>query len=65
MGEVVYRPEVRIVRHRGPDRLADLPAGEQVRLGVHGAVAAHYGVSMDDHEPTSTTLDYLVAAAAG
>lgn len=66
MGDVVYRSEVRIERVRGPLRRAYLPAtAEPVLFGVHGAVAQHYGVRMDDHEPRATTLDYVVAAAAG
>ncbi|MFQ5669103.1 MAG: hypothetical protein ACE5HD_01130 [Acidobacteriota bacterium] len=65
MGAVTYRSRVSIVRKRGPERVAKLPAGESVPFGVHGAVARHYGVSMEDVRPTSTTLDYVVAAAAG
>lgn len=66
MAEVVYRPEVRIERVRGPLRRAFIPAESQpVLFGVHGAVASHYGVSMAEHEPHATTLDYVVAAAAG
>lgn len=65
MGEVVYRSEITLVRHRGPQRTATLPAGETVEFGVHGAVAEHYGVSVDDYPTTSTTLDYVVSAAAG
>jgi hypothetical protein len=65
MAEPVYRSVVRLERHGGPNRTAHLPAGERVRFGVHGAVAEHYGVQSDDHPPTSTTLDYVVAAAAG
>ena len=65
MGDVVYEARVRVVRDRGPNRRAELPAGEQVAFGVHGAVAQHYGVTPEDHDPTSTTLDYIVAAAAG
>ncbi|CAN5230761.1 hypothetical protein BH20ACT9_BH20ACT9_19920 [soil metagenome] len=65
MGEVAYQSHVRVTRHGGPDRGAELPAGEYVAFGVHGAVAEHYGVSMEDFDPTSTTLDYVVAAAAG
>jgi hypothetical protein len=65
MGEVVYRPRVAILRQRGPDRVATLPAGEEVAFGVHGEVAAHYGVDPDASSPTSTTIDYLVAAAGG
>ena len=66
MGEVVYRSHVSVTRHRGPLRTAVLPALEQpVVFGVHDAVAAHYGLGPDQHEPHATTLDYLVAAAAG
>ena len=36
-----------------------------VLLGVHGAVAKHYGVDMDGREAPATALDYVVAAAAG
>ena len=66
MGDVVYRSEVTVERHRGPLRSAVLPAeDEPVTFGVHGAVAEHYGVSPDVTEPHATTLDYVVAAAAG
>ena len=64
--EVVYRSRVRIERVTGPLRRAYLPVlPEPVRFGVPSAVADHYGVSPDVHEPHDTTLDYLVAAAAG
>lgn len=66
MGEVVYQSKVRIERVRGPLRRAFLPEEpEPVLFGVHGAVAQHYGVDMKDHAPHATTLDYVVAAAAG
>ena len=66
MDEVVYRSEVEIQRHGGPLRSARLPAeSEVVWFGVHGAVADHYGVDPDVSEPHATTLDYIVAAAAG
>jgi hypothetical protein len=66
MSEVAYLSEVRIERVKGPLRRAFLPAEkEPVLFGVHGAVAAHYGVSSDISEPHATTLDYIVAAAAG
>jgi hypothetical protein len=66
MGEVVYRSRVSVTREQGRLRRAVLPALDQpVLFGVHGAVAEHYGVAPDDQEPqTTTTLDYLVAAAA-
>jgi hypothetical protein len=66
MGDVVYTSKVEIVRERGPQRLAHLPAEERpVALGVHGAVAEHYGVDPEDFPPHATTLDYVVAAAGG
>jgi hypothetical protein len=66
MSEVVYRSEVRIERVKGPVRKAYLPAeSEPVIFGVHGAVAEHYKVPPDVAEPRATTIDYIVAAAAG
>lgn len=65
MSDVAYRSVVELVRDRGPNRTAHMPAGEDVAFGVHGEVAEHYGVDPDEHAPTSTTLDYVVAAAAG
>lgn len=61
---VVYTSNVRLVRHGGPDRTAWLPAGEEVAFGVHGPIAEHYGAA-EAADPTSTTLDYIVAAAGG
>ena len=66
MGEVVYRSKVRIERVGGPLRRAYLPAlDEPVEFGVHDEVADHYGVPRGGHAERATTLDYLVAAAAG
>ena len=66
MSEVAYRSNVRIERVKGPVRRAWLPAEPQpVTFGVHGAVAEHYHVSPNVLEPHATTLDYVVAAAAG
>ena len=66
MAQVAYRSEVRIERIKGPLRRAWLPAEpEPVLFGVHGAVAEHYKVPKDVLEPHATTLDYIVAAAAG
>jgi hypothetical protein len=66
VSDVVYRSEVRIERVKGPVRKAYLPAEkEPVIFGVHGAVAEHYKVSPTVAEPRATTLDYIVAAAAG
>ncbi len=66
MGNVVYRSEVRIEREKGPLRRAYLPAeSAPVIFGVHGAIAEHYKVLPDAFPPHATTLDYIVAAAAG
>lgn len=66
MSEVVYRSQVRIERVKGPLRRAYLPAEDNpVLFGVHGAVAEHYKVPAGASEPHATTLDYIVAAAAG
>ena len=66
MSEVVYRSQVRIERVNGPIRRAYLPAeADPVIFGVHGAVAEHYEVPPAVLEPHATTLDYIVAAAAG
>jgi hypothetical protein len=66
MGEIAYRSQVRIERVKGPLRRAYLPAEPApVLFGVHGAVAEHYRVDPTQLEPHATTLDYVVAAAAG
>ena len=66
MSDVVYRSHARIERVKGPVRKAYLPAEQEpIVFGVHGAVAAHYKVLPAVLEPHATTLDYIVAAAAG
>jgi hypothetical protein len=64
--DVVYVSRVRIERVKGPYRRAYLPVEAQpVAFGVHSEIAEHYGTDMSQQDPHSTTLDYLVAAAAG
>lgn len=66
MGEPVYVSKVRIEKRDGPVRHAWLPAeAVPVVFGVHGEIAEHYGVSPEDFGENATTLDYVVAAAAG
>ena len=66
MSEVAYRSVVRIERVKGALRHAFLPAEEKaVAFGTHGAVAQHYGAVPGTFEPHATTIDYVVAAAAG
>ncbi len=62
---VHYVSKIRVVRHQGTDRTATMPGGEDVPFGVHGAIAEHYGVSMEGRTVHSATLDYVVAAVAG
>lgn len=66
MSDVVYVSESRIVRQQGPLRFAYLPAEtEATPFGVHGAIAAHYGVSPEVSTPHATTIDYIIAATGG
>jgi hypothetical protein len=64
--QVVYTSKAKIERVKGPLRRAYLPeVKEPIKFGVHSEIAAHYGVDPKVHEPQATTLDYVVAAAAG
>ena len=64
--DVVYTSQVRIERVKGPLRRAYLPQeDEPVFFGVHSEVAEYYNVDPEVHEPHATTLDYVIAAAAG
>ena len=66
MADVVYVSQVRVERIRGPLRRAELPGSEEpVFFGVHDEVADHYGVPRGGDAERATTLDYVVAAAAG
>jgi hypothetical protein len=66
MSDPAYISHVRIERLGGPRRLAHIPASDEpVRFGVHSDVAEHYGVDPEKIPPEPTTLDYVVAAAAG
>jgi hypothetical protein len=62
----VYVSRIRIVRERGPIRQAYLPVEpEPVIFGTHGEVREHYGTAPGQYPEHATTLDYVVAAAAG
>ena len=66
MEQVAYKSRVRIERVKGPLRRAFVPVeSEPIFFGVHSEVAEHYGVDTKIHDPHATTLDYLVASAAG
>ena len=64
MSDVAYTADIRIERVRGPHRHAYLPGKDgPVDFGVHGAIAAHYGVEPETEH--TTTLDYVMAATGG
>jgi hypothetical protein len=66
MAEVAYVSRVRIERIKGSLRRAYLPVEAQpISFGVHDEVAEHYKAQPGGYEPHATTLDYVVAAAAG
>ena len=66
MGEVTYVSKVRIERVKGSLRKAFVPAEPApVLFGVHDEVAEHYKAAPGSFEPHATTLDHVVAAAAG
>ena len=65
MSAPAYVSHVRIVRKRGRERPAELPAGETVAFGVHGAVAEHYGRKPGEFPDHATTIDHVIGAAAG
>jgi hypothetical protein len=61
-----YVSRVRIVRLGGPIRQAYLPVEpEPVTFGTHDEVREHYGTAEGVFPDHATTLDYVVAAAAG
>ena len=65
MSDVTYVSKVRIERVKGSLRRAFVPAeSAPVFFGVHDEVAEHYKAA-PGYEPHATTLDYVVAAAAG
>jgi hypothetical protein len=61
-----YVSRVRIVRDHGPIRQTFLPAeADPVLFGTHDEVREHYGTAPGQYPDHATTLDYVVAAAAG
>lgn len=67
MSNVAYTSRIRLERIKGPLRVARLPGeSEPVHFSVHGAIAEHYGVDAASlSESHASTLDYVIAAAAG
>ena len=64
MSAVVHTCRARVVKQAGPVREAFLEDfREPVRFGVHGGIAAFYGMTPAEEIPA--TLDYVVAATGG
>ena len=62
--KVVHTCHARVEKQAGPVREAFLENfPEPVRFGVHGGIAAFYGVTPAEELPA--TLDYVVAATGG
>jgi len=62
-----YISHSRIVRRKGPIRDAFIAGEAQpVVFSVHGGIARHYGVNLEElGETHAATIDYLIAAIAG
>ncbi|GAC1512901.1 MAG: hypothetical protein NVS1B3_16950 [Candidatus Dormibacteraceae bacterium] len=61
-----YVSRITIVRDHGPIRRAYLPVEpEPVFFGTHDEVREHYGTVAGQYPDHATTLDFVVAAAAG
>jgi hypothetical protein len=66
MEEPIYVSRVRVERERGPVRRAQLPIeASPIYFGTHDEVREYYGTAPGQHPDHATTLDYVVAAAAG
>ncbi len=64
MAELIHLSKVKIVKEKGPRRLAYIEGfPEPVRYGVHGGIKRFYGVEPEEELPT--TLDHIIAAVAG
>ncbi len=64
--EVVYVSNIRVERIKGPYRRVFMPVEEDpIYFSTHSEIAEYYKHEPGVHPTHSTTLDYLVAAAAG
>ncbi len=65
MSDVFYTSQVKVERLRGGLRQAYLPGETSpVIFGTHGPIRRHYGAP-EGTEERASTLDYIVATAAG
>lgn len=66
VNDIAYVSETTIERIDGPIRSARLPGNDApTYYGVHGAIAAHYGVPEGKFPTHATTIDHVIAAAGG
>jgi len=62
MGEVVYRPKIRI-HHREGEFVPELPGGETPAFGPHRVEADQTGAPPHRIDSVCSTLDHVIAAA--
>lgn len=67
MADVVYTSRARVERAQaGRVRRIEVPGSrDPLVVGVHGAIAEHYGAEPGTEPEHPSTLDHVVAAAAG
>ncbi len=66
MGRVLQISKVKLHREPGKGKVKRAHFdgfSDSVRMGVHGGIAAFFGVAPE--EPLPSTLDYIVAAVGG
>lgn len=64
--DLVDTSHVRVSLAPGRTKHIHLPIEEHpVPMGMHGKVANHYKIPLDEIEQHATTLDYIIGAAAG
>ena len=59
---VLYTSVVKVAKVQGVHRLATLPTGHTMEMGVHGPIAGHFKL---DAPALPLPVDYIVAATAG
>ena len=64
MGEIVHTSKIRIVREKGPTRMAMIEGfSEPIYYGVHGGIKKFYNVEPEKEH--AATLDHIVGAVGG
>ena len=64
MGEVIHTSRIKIVKDEGPVRRAFIENFEEpYYYGVHGGIAAFYGITPQTEYPA--TLDHIIGGVGG